>query len=393
MPKSLITPCRSALKTALIVAGMLSMSLVCADPLKVCSDPDNMPFSKSEGSDKGLYIELAEMVGKRLGTSVEYVWWLTHNQRRAVRNTMDSCDAYFALPATADYKVRGAERTHAFLDVGYAIVGPASFKLGALEDLKGKRVGVLHGSPPHVLLSSETGYEPRNYRTQEDIFAALAAGEVELAILWGPSAGFENKTTQNNRWKITPVAGQGLNGQIAVAVSKNKPELKEKIDQALTELQPEIKQLQQKYGFPQAAPVMLDAKASWLTTTHQVAGGHAPAGAIKFTDKSALPTLSHARADAVDLRLNMVKVSDTNIEETKSMFNSRCSHCHGQNGASPQQERDLRKLKIRYADKWQEVAHTTITKGRPDMGMPTWGGTISDDDIKRIIGFLETIQK
>jgi hypothetical protein len=121
MPKSFITPCRSALKTALIVAGMLSMSLACADPFKVCSDPDNMPFSKSEGSDKGLYIELAEMVGKRLGTSVEYVWWLTHNQRRAVRNTMDSCDAYFALPANADYKVRGALKTHSFLDVGYAL--------------------------------------------------------------------------------------------------------------------------------------------------------------------------------------------------------------------------------------------------------------------------------
>jgi len=306
---------------------------------------------------------------------------------------MDSCDAYFALPATADYKVRGAERTHAFLDVGYAIVGPASFKLGVLDDLKGKRVGVLHGSPPHVLLSSETGYEPRNYRTQEDVFAALAAGEVELAILWGPSAGFENKTTQNNRWKITPVAGQGLNGQIAVAVSKNKPELKERIDQALTELQPEIKKLQQKYGFPQAVPVVLDAKASWLNTTQQVAGGRAPAGVLKFADKPDQPKLSHARSDATDLRLNMVKVSDTNMEETKSMFNSRCSHCHGQNGASPQQERDLRKLKIRYADKWQEVALTTITKGRPDMGMPTWGGTISDDDIKRIISFLQTIQK
>jgi len=393
MPKLLITPCRTALKSALIVAGMLSMSLACADPLKVCSDPDNMPFSKSEGSDKGLYIELAEMVGKRLGTSVEYVWWLSHNQRRAVRNTMDSCDAYFALPATADYKVRGAERTHAFLDVGYAIVGPASFKLGALDDLKGKRVGVLHGSPPHVLLSSETGYEPRNYRAQEDIFAALAAGEVELAILWGPSAGFENKTTQNNRWKITPVAGQGLNGQIAVAVSKNKPELKEKIDQALTELQPEIKKLQQKYGFPQAVPVVLDAKASWLNTTQQVAGGRALAGVLKFADKPEQPKLSHARSDAVDLRPNMVKVGDTNMDETKSMFNSRCSHCHGQNGASPQQERDLRKLKIRYADKWQEVAHSTITNGRPDMGMPTWGGTISDDDIQRIIKFLSTIQK
>ena len=393
MPELLVTPCRSALKTALIVAGMLSMSLACADPLKVCSDPDNMPFSKSEGSDKGLYIELAEMVGKRLGTSVEYVWWLTHNQRRAVRNTMDSCDAYFALPASADYKVRGAEKTHSFLDVGYAIVGPASFKLSALEDLKGKRVGVLHGSPPHVLLSSETGYDSRNYRSQEDIFAALTAGEIDLAILWGPSAGYENQISQNNLWKITPVSGYGLNGQVAVAISKSKPELKEKINQALTELEPEIKKLQQKYGFPQAVPVVLDAKASWLNTTQQVAGGKAPAGVVKFADKPAQLTLSHARADVADLRPYLRKVADINIEDTKAMFNSRCSHCHGQNGASPQQERDLRKLKIRYADKWQEVAHTTITKGRPDMGMPTWGGTISDDDIKRIIGFLETIQK
>ena len=393
MPKSFITPCRSALKTALIVAGMLSMSLACADPLKVCSDPDNMPFSKSDGSDKGLYIELAEMVGERLGTPVEYVWWLTHNQRRAVRNTMDSCDAYFALPASADYKVRGAERTHAFLDVGYAIVGPASFKLSALEDLKGIRVGVMHGSPPHVLLSSETGYEPRNYRTQEDVFAALASGEVELAILWGPSAGFENQSTMNNRWKITPVAGQGLNGQIAVAVSKNKPELKEKINQALTDLQPEIKKLQQKYGFPQAVPVMLDAKASWLHTTNQVAGGAAPAGKSKVTVKPEQAKLSHAKADFTDLGPYMRKVADSEIDDAKSNFNSRCSHCHGQNGASPQQERDLRKLKIRYADKWQEVAHSTITKGRPDLGMPTWGGTISEDDIQRIIKFLSTIQK
>jgi len=46
MPELLVTPCRSALKTALIVAGMLSLSLACADPLKVCSDPDNMPFSE-----------------------------------------------------------------------------------------------------------------------------------------------------------------------------------------------------------------------------------------------------------------------------------------------------------------------------------------------------------
>lgn len=393
MPKSLVTPGRSALKTALIFAGLMTMSVAAADTLKVCSDPDNLPFSKAEGTDKGLYIELAEMVGKRLGSSVEYVWWLTHNQRRAVRNTMDGCDAYFALPASADYKVKGVEKSRAFLDVGYAIVGPASFKFGALEDLKGKRVGVLHGSPPHVLLSSEVGYEPRNYRDQDDVFNALAAGEIDLAILWGPSAGFDNQAKLQSRWKITPVAGEGLNGQVAVAVSKSKPELKEKIDQALTELQPEIRKLQQKYGFPQTAPVVLHAKGSWNVITDQVAGGTAHAGASKYSDKAGAAKMTLTRADKSDLRANLIKVADVDMEDIKAMFNSRCSHCHGQNGASPQQERDLRKLSKRYTDQWKEVAHTTITNGRPDLGMPTWGGTLSDGDIRNIIKFLDTIQR
>jgi mono/diheme cytochrome c family protein len=79
--------------------------------------------------------------------------------------------------------------------------------------------------------------------------------------------------------------------------------------------------------------------------------------------------------------------------DAKASFNSKCSHCHGQNGASPQSERDLRKLSMRYKEPWRDVAYTTITKGRPEMGMPTWGGVIPEDEIKAIIKFLETVQK
>jgi mono/diheme cytochrome c family protein len=48
---------------------------------------------------------------------------------------------------------------------------------------------------------------------------------------------------------------------------------------------------------------------------------------------------------------------------------------------------------MRYKETWRDVAYTTITKGRPDMGMPTWGGVIPEDEIKAIIKFLETVQK
>ena len=125
MPKSLYNRARFWSAVAL-VTGVFAAPLASADTIKICADPDNLPFSKSEGAEKGLYIELADMVVQRLGASAEYVWWLTYNQRRAVRNTMDMFDAYFALPANADYKMRGLDKTHAFLDVGYAVVAPAS---------------------------------------------------------------------------------------------------------------------------------------------------------------------------------------------------------------------------------------------------------------------------
>jgi len=139
--------------TATALAALTVTSSMAADALRVCSDPDNLPFSKSEGADKGLYIELAEMVGQRLGTKVEYVWWLSFNQRKALRNTMEGCDAYFALPADAEYKVKGLAKTNAFLNVSYAIVAPKGLTVTTLSDLKPKKIGVLHASPPQILLA------------------------------------------------------------------------------------------------------------------------------------------------------------------------------------------------------------------------------------------------
>ena len=174
MFKLISTPARLAL-ASLFMATVTSSALA-AEPLRVCSDPDNLPFSKSDGPEKGLYIDLAEMVGKRLGTTVEYVWWLSFNQRRALRNTMEGCDAYFALPADAEYRVKGVEKSKAFLNVSYAIVAPAGQSFTGLPDLKGKRVGVMFGSPPQILLATREGYTWNTFRTHEQLFSLLYLG-------------------------------------------------------------------------------------------------------------------------------------------------------------------------------------------------------------------------
>ena len=352
--------------------------------LRVCSDPDNLPFSKSEGPDKGLYIDLAEKVGQRLGMPVDYVWWLTFNQRRAMRNSMAGCDAYFALPADADYKVRGLLKTSSFLNVSYAAVSAPGQSITTLNDLKNKRVGVLFGSPPQILLAVNEGFNAQTFRTHEQAFEALNKHEIDVALLWGPSAGYDNVKQFNNQWQVTPISGEGMGGQVAVAVQKDQPELKEKIDQALKDLQPEIAALAKKYGFPSQLPVNLSSANRASEMGKNGAADHV----VAVTNNNG--NNSKFMRQVADMP---AKISDEALQAAKSRFNNTCSHCHGANGASPISERDLRKLKSRYKDQWQEVAYTTITKGRPELGMPTWGVVIPDDEIKNVIQFLATVQR
>jgi len=364
---------------ALAAACALGATGVHAAGLRICADPDNLPFSKSEGPDKGLYVELARLVGQKIGESPEFVWWLTYNQRKALRNTIlqDNCDAYFALPANADYRVRGLVRTKPFLDVSYAIVAPRGLQVLGLADLQGKRIAVLHGSPPHILLAARDGYaSTSSFREQEEALAALARGEVDAAILWGPNAGYENLRRHGSRWQVTPVSGEGLGGQVAVGVRKGQEELAARIGQALSELQPQIEELARKYGFPrgQALPLALraapDARAAKLAAGLQVNS--------KWVARTNAPAASSPAQDVIPGR---------------TLFNNVCSHCHGTDGASPVSERDLRKLQRRYKDNWKDTALTTIKNGRTDAGMPSWQATYSEAQIQEVIGFLATLQK
>ena len=377
MSKSFKSVLNAKLSCAALAVAAVAAPTAFADTLRVCSDPDNLPFSKSEGAEKGLYIELADKVGQRLGSPVEYVWWLSFNQRRALRNTMEGCDAYFALPADAEYRVKGLEKSNAFLSLSYALVAPKGQTFSGLTDLKGKRVGVLFGSPPQILLaSSGDGYSSTTFRYQEQVFAALEKGEIDLALLWGPSAGFENKNQYQSKWQVLPISGESLGGQVAIAVSKAKPELKDQINKALEELKPEIKQLSQKYGFPSQAPLLLNSANKHISQKPVLA--QKPSGFIKVGAKAEQREWLVADATAA-----------YDATETRSNFNNKCSHCHAPNGASPVQERDLRKLMTRYGDNWKKVTYDTITKGRIEYGMPVWGGILPDNEIQDIIRFLD----
>ena len=408
-----------ALTTAVLAVN--ASHAIAAEPLRVCADPDNLPFSKSEGAERGIYVDLAELVAQRLNaTPVQYTWWLTFYQRRALRNTAKECDAVFALPTDADYKVRGLQKTAAFLDVGYALVSAPGFTFNGLDDLKGKRLAVQFQTNPHILLSQRNDLPFSTFKTSEEIFALLAKGEIDAGFLWGPSAGFDNMKQHGSRWKVTPLTGPDLTGQVSVAVQRDKVELVKDIDAALLALKPQIAELAAKYGFPKTVPVKLDlvaaaapakvqtlaardsavtVPAQWMVKT-QAKGdteGKAPAKAkpptkaITASGSAAAKAATAGAATQVAAGQEPALSADAQLGRVR--FNDQCSHCHGSDAASPIRERDVRRLKMRYDTKWLETATTTIKNGRSDLGMPPWKEILKDPEIQQLLSYLETVQK
>jgi polar amino acid transport system substrate-binding protein len=400
-----------------VVLAVSASHAKAAEPLRVCADPDNLPFSKSEGPERGIYVDLAELVAQRLNaTPVQYTWWLTFYQRRALRNTAKECDAVFALPTDADYKVRGLQKTAAFLDVGYALVSAPGFTFNGLDDLKGKRLAVQFQTNPHILLSQRNDLPFSTFKSSEEIFAALAKGDIDAGFLWGPSAGFDNMKQHGGRWKVTSLTGPDLTGQVSVAVQRDKAELVKDIDAALLALKPQISELANKYGFPKTAPVKLDlvaqatvpAKAHTLAARHQAvtvpaqwmvktqATSESDKSTPKAKPKSKTPpsaTKAATAGVAAQAAAEQVPVLSAEAQLGRVRFNDQCSHCHGSDGASPIRERDVRRLKMRYDAKWIETATTTIKNGRADLGMPPWKDTLKDPEIQQLLSYLETVQK
>jgi polar amino acid transport system substrate-binding protein len=409
-----------ALGTVVLAANV--SNAFAAEPLRVCADPDNLPFSKSEGPERGIYVDLAELVAQRLNaTPVQYTWWLTFYQRRALRNTAKECDAVFALPTDADYKARGLQKTAAFLDVGYALVSAPSFAFNGLDDLKGKRLAVQFQTNPHILLSQRNDLPFSTFKTSEEIFSALAKGDIDAGFLWGPAAGFDNLKQHGGRWKVTPLTGTDLTGQVSVAVQRDKTELVKDIDAALLALKPQISELAAKYGFPKTAPIKLElvataavpakvqtlaarnsavtVPAQWMVKAQTTSEDEGKAASkAKPKSKTTTPAKSSAAkaaaaGAATQVAAEKAPTLSAEAQLGRVRFNDQCSHCHGADGASPIRERDVRRLKMRYDAKWLETATTTIKNGRSDLGMPPWKDTLKDPEIQQLLSFLETVQK
>ena len=241
-----------------------------ARELRVCADPNNLPFSNERG--EGFENKIAELIADELGATLSYTWWA---QRRGfIRNTLNagSCD----LVTGTTNGIEMLRTTLPYYRSGYTFVtrqdGP---KVSSLDDpiLHDLRIGIqLVGEdganpPPSEALARRgivdnvRGYLVYgDYREQNPaaaIMDAVAKGEIDVAIVWGPVAGYfagresvplkvALVTPQNDGPRVPMVF------DINMGVRRDDPTLRDEINAALSKLRPKIDAVLANYGVPRA---------------------------------------------------------------------------------------------------------------------------------------------
>ncbi|MDB4947601.1 MAG: quinoprotein dehydrogenase-associated transporter substrate-binding protein [Gemmatimonadetes bacterium] len=248
--------------------------------LRVCADPNNLPFSNRRG--EGFENELARMIGADLHARVTYTWWA---QRRGFfRNTLKAglCDVVLGMPSSVEmaWTTRPYYRsTYVFVTRRDRHVGVAS-----LDDpaLRGMRIGVqvlgddgANPPPVHALVRRGMAANLKGYSVYGDyrqdtpparIVDGVAKGEVDVALVWGPLAGYYARRSPVPL-ALAPVTPQvdlpylPFVYDIAMGTRRGDTRLHEELDAFLRRREPRIRALLERYGIPRA-DVPLPAGAS-----------------------------------------------------------------------------------------------------------------------------------
>jgi mxaJ protein len=239
--------------------------------LRVCADPNNLPFSNQKG--EGFENKIAEMIGKEMNLPVEYTWWA---QRRGFfRNTLRAgiCDVVIGVPSSFELVLT----TRPYYRSIYVFISRKDHNLDIHsfndEKLKEIKIGVqmvgddfTNTPPAHALtnrgiIKNVEGYTMYGDYAQNSpparIIDAVIKKDVDIAIVWGPLAAyFAGK--QSVPLRIEPVSPQidlpylPFVYDISMGVRRGEDELKNRLDEIIVRKHDEIEKILDDYKVPRA---------------------------------------------------------------------------------------------------------------------------------------------
>ncbi|QIG48407.1 quinoprotein dehydrogenase-associated putative ABC transporter substrate-binding protein [Nordella sp. HKS 07] len=242
----------------------LGAAIELVDPkiLRVCADPNNLPFSNEKG--EGFENRLAELIARKLGKSLAYTYFpMTIG---FVRNTLGAhrCDVIMGYPQGDEL----VQNTNPYYRTVYTLIykpdhGLDGVKTLADPRLRDKKIGIIAGTPPATnmvingLMAKAKPYplqiDTRFTSSAAQMISDLHAGEIDAGALWGPMAGYYAKVSKEPI-VVVPLLheqrGSRMVFRITMGVRASDQEWKRKLNGLIRDNQKEINALLLEFGVP-----------------------------------------------------------------------------------------------------------------------------------------------
>ena len=251
----------SVLASAGLQAVAQTADIADRNALKVCADPNNLPFSNQKG--EGFENKIAELMGAALGVKVEYTWF--PQIIGFARNTLQAhrCDLVIGTVAGDDVM----QTTNPYYFTTYVMIyrSDKGLTLTGLDDprLASLRLGVVSATPPsdllvrHDLMAHAKPYQltvdTRAESPTHEMVKDIMDGTIDVGFLWGPIAGYYRKHGELPLTlvplKDEPGAAR-MKDHIAMGVRGNEPEWRRRVNAVILKQQPKMTAILRDYGIP-----------------------------------------------------------------------------------------------------------------------------------------------
>ncbi len=239
-----------------------SVELVDPKILRVCADSNNMPFTNEK--QEGFENRLAEFLAGKLGKTVSYTYFPMVTG--FVRKTLGEykCDVILGYPQGDEL----VQNTNAYYRTTYVMLykpGNGLDGLDAMADprLKEKRIGIVAGTPPaSVMARNGLMARAKPYALMADsrydspvqkMIKDLKSGEIDVAAMWGPIAGYYAKQSEVPL-TVVPLLkerkGAHMAFRITMGVRASDQEWKRTLNKLIRENQNEINAILLDFGVP-----------------------------------------------------------------------------------------------------------------------------------------------
>lgn len=225
--------------------------------LRVCQDPNNLPFSNLAG--QGIENRLAEVFGRAMGLPVTYysfparLAFIRNTLRHKLPGEDFRCDIVMGVPVGFDQ----VAVTKPYYRSTYALVyakgrgldgvkSVADFLALPPEQIRKLRIGLFDRTPAsawlarHGLVDQGVPYpmmspDPAQYPGQL-LETELAAGKIDVAIIWGPIAGFFATRVKEPQLQVVPMKsepGVKFDYAMAMGVRHGEAAWKQQVEQLI----------------------------------------------------------------------------------------------------------------------------------------------------------------